>query len=238
MPVPLRTILSEEQEGASPSSRIPWLGVVVGNLDRATRAHAEDLPDGVGFLVKKVMEESPAAISGIQPYDIIWKLDDQLLVNESQLATLLRIHGVGARVKLAVVRASRHREVEVTLKSMPAMQREGELAATDLPLIPMGVPGMPRTIVYPQNRTAEISRGDGGVAKLFYRDEKPHVLITDAAGEQVYEGPVREGNEVLVPKEWRYSVAALLRAMSRAGDAGRKPRQPRPRVVPPAKKDE
>ena len=45
------------------------------------------LPAGVGLLVQSVVDGSPAA-SDIKPHDIIDKLDDQILVEPTQLAVL------------------------------------------------------------------------------------------------------------------------------------------------------
>jgi hypothetical protein len=219
--------------------RMPWVGLKIGPLDGAIRAHAGEVPEGVGFLVDGVDDGGPAAKAGIRAYDILWKFDDQLLVNQSQFATLLRLREPGETVTFSVVRSARHREVEVTLKAMPDGRRRHGAGPSpeEIPLVPTGVPGMPRTIVYPQNRTAEVSRADGGVAKLFYADGEARVSIVDAEGESVYEGPVREGREFRVPKDWHCSVGALLRTMSQAEKSDWKPRRPRPRVVTPDSAD-
>lgn len=226
--------------GAVSVGRMPWVGLKIGPLDGATRAHADEVPEGVGFLVEGVDDGGPAAKAGIRAYDILWKFDDQLLVNQSQFATLLRLREPGETVTFSVVRAARHREAEVTLEAMPDIRRRlgAGPSPEEIPLMPTGVPGMPRTIVYPQDRTAEVSRADGGIAKLYYADGEARVSIIDAEGESIYAGPVREGGEFRVPKDWRCSVGALLRAMSKAEKSDWKPRRPRPRVVTPDSADD
>ena len=94
---------------------------------------------------------------------------------------------------------------------------------------------MPRSIVYPSERKAVVSRDDGGTAELRYEEGEPMVLIADTDGETIYEGPVRKDGRMVVPEDWRRSVGALMRTMHQAQDGNWQPRKPRPRVVTPPK---
>lgn len=218
---------------AAEGPTVPWVGLRVAHLDQPTRAHAPGVPEGVGFLVASVDEGGPAGAAGVRAYDILWKLDDQLLVNEAQFATLLRLREPGDTVRLGIVRSGEQLGIEVELGAIEADRPASEISPAEVPLMPAGVPGMPRTIVYPRSRTAEVSRQDGSMAKLRYQDGEPVVVIRDASDELIYEGPVREDDELRVPEEWRCPVDALLRTMHRAERPDWKPREPRPRVVTP-----
>ena len=90
--------LDAKSQPALAVSKMPWVGVEVGKLDAAMRAHATGVPEGIGFLVTSVTADGPADQAGVKSFDILWKLDDQLLVNEAQFGTLLQMHGVGDSV--------------------------------------------------------------------------------------------------------------------------------------------
>ncbi|HWE02136.1 MAG TPA: PDZ domain-containing protein [Tepidisphaeraceae bacterium] len=62
------------------------------------------LPVGMGLVVEFVVPDSPAAKAGVQQYDVLQKLDDQLLVNQEQFAILVRMRKPGEEVKLTVFR--------------------------------------------------------------------------------------------------------------------------------------
>lgn len=210
-------------ESVAPATRAPWVGLRISKLTPAMEAQLPGIPAGVGFLVDSVDEGGPADRAGLRAYDVIWKLDEQLLVNESQFATLLMMRRPGDQLALTRRRSGEDRAVSVELASSPTTDEEAELAPAEVPLVPTGVPGMPRTIVYPQSRTAETSREDGSVARLHYEDEGPVVSIHDAEGELVYEGPVFADGELAMPKDWACNVGALMRVMRHSEKSKWKP---------------
>jgi hypothetical protein len=77
----------------------------------------------VGLVVDELVPDSPAAKAGLKEYDVLQKLDDQLLVNPEQLATLVRMHKSGEEITLTVIREGKPTEVKVTLaeRSVPGM---------------------------------------------------------------------------------------------------------------------
>ena len=93
-----------------------FLGVLTAPLDPALRAQL-DLPEGVGMLVVSVSPGSPAAKAGVKTYDVLHKLDDQILVNGHQLATLVRTHKAGQKVTLIVIRKAKPVTLTATLAS-------------------------------------------------------------------------------------------------------------------------
>jgi len=216
-----------ERPDAPVARGLPWIGFDVGQLDAATRAHAPQVPKGAGFLVMSVVEGGPADEAGIRPYDIVWRLGDQLLVNEAQLAVLLQLHQPADEVRVTLVRSGEVRELGLTLGVAPASG-----APRAIPAGPTSMPG-PVSRVYPQDRTAEIVLDDGSMARLWHQGDRPFVKITGAEGELIYEGGVRENGESKIPEEWRCTVGALFRGLYRAERSDQQGRRPRPRVVTP-----
>src|SRR4051812_35335190 len=105
----------EPQKFARPApDNIPFLGLVLGSVDESLAAQL-DLRDGVGVLVLAVMPGSPAAKAGVLKHDVLRHFNDQLLVNEPQLQTLVRQAGIGADVTLKLLRKGRGETVIVTL---------------------------------------------------------------------------------------------------------------------------
>jgi hypothetical protein len=218
---------------ASPA-KMPWIGLEVRGLDAATRAHASGVPEGVGFLIESVADDGPAKEAGLRRYDVLWKFDDQLLVNEAQFATLLKLRKVGDEVKLSVFRCGKHVELNLVLGKSPEGTQVAGISPADLPLIPTGVPGIPHSIVTPHDRTAELTRVDGSSAKLFYKGNEAHVTIRAADHKVIYDGPVRDEGRFAVPDDWVHSIGAMFRSLYKAKKPGWEPRRPRPRVVIPS----
>lgn len=117
----------------------PFLGVVASNVDPGLAAHLR-IPAGTGLLVENVVPKSGAAAAELQRYDILLRLDDQILVNPSQLASLIGTRAVGDTIKLTLIRAGETLVLPVTLQSRPAGIR---LPRHPRPPAPPPVPGSP-----------------------------------------------------------------------------------------------
>jgi C-terminal processing protease CtpA/Prc len=91
-----------------------FLGVGVSEASGAL-SHQLKLKPGVGLVVDMVQPESPAAKAGVQQYDVLEKLDDQLLVNLPQLMTLVRMHKAGDSVTLTLIREGARQTVTANL---------------------------------------------------------------------------------------------------------------------------
>ena len=79
-----------------------YLGVVTSEPPTVLRKHL-GLHKGMGLVIDRVMPGSPAAEAGLKEYDVVQKLDDQLIVNYEQFTVLIRDHKPGDEVKLAVI---------------------------------------------------------------------------------------------------------------------------------------
>ncbi len=92
------------------------LGIHVSKVSQALRKHLK-LPAGVGLIVEHVADGSAAAKSGFQPYDVLHKFEDQLLINSEQLAALVNIHGPESNVAFTVIRNGASTRIEAVLQA-------------------------------------------------------------------------------------------------------------------------
>ena len=90
-----------------------FLGVATSPLDASLQAQLE-LQPGFGLLVRHIHPGSPAD-GALELHDVLVRFEDQRLVNQDQLAVLVRGVGAGAKVALIVKRGGKERVVEVTL---------------------------------------------------------------------------------------------------------------------------
>ena len=95
-----------------PMEKGAFLGVATLPAD-ATLSQQLGLPRGVGLAVAEVVPDSPAAKAGLERHDVLVKLDDQWLVDQYQLAVLVRMHKPGDSVDLTI----KHQGKDVTLKA-------------------------------------------------------------------------------------------------------------------------
>ena len=78
-----------------------YLGVTIDRLPEPVRAQLpEAIPREQGLLVEQVMQDSPAARAGLQPFDILLQYNDQKLFSPEQLTRLVGSDSGGQPVKL------------------------------------------------------------------------------------------------------------------------------------------
>ena len=123
--------------------KLPYMGVSAVAIDAALQKHL-GLPEGVGLLVDYVDSGSPAKDVGIQMHDVLWRLNDQILVNAQQLGVLVRMHRPGEELRITLLRQAKPVDVTVRLAErefqkmlpLPGQPRglptpaEGQLART------------------------------------------------------------------------------------------------------------
>ncbi|HEX8913498.1 MAG TPA: PDZ domain-containing protein [Humisphaera sp.] len=97
-----------------PMEKGAYLGVATSPPPPALRQQL-GLPGGVGLVVDSIADKSPAAEAGVKRFDVIHKLNDQLLVNQQQLAVLVRTFKPGEAVKLTVIREGKPTELSAKL---------------------------------------------------------------------------------------------------------------------------
>lgn len=125
--------LGMEGQKTEEAIKAPFLGVGVEKVSESLRAQL-GLQEGVGMVVNFVEENSPAQAAGVRQHDVLRKLDEQLLVNEEQLVTLVRMRKPGDVATLNLIRGGKPRAVKVQLgeKEMAMWRLNGLENALDL----------------------------------------------------------------------------------------------------------
>jgi serine protease Do len=211
-----------------------WLGLGVSKPDDVTTTQLPALPPGIGFVVTQLVEGGPAEKAGIRKLDLLWKMGEQMLVNEGQLATLLRLATPGEEVTVSVFREGKSLDLKVKLgegkvsdgAEIRRMLADSVMRSDDGALRVVDLEGK-KAIVSNEMGSAEVSRVSEGDS----------VRILDPGGKLVYEGILQGRPELSsVPDGWKRQVCAMRRGLDHALSAKAAPlRQPRPRIVPPVK---
>jgi hypothetical protein len=237
-----RAVLSAEEPAdfktPHPQVRIPqapraWLGLQVSRPDESITAHLPELPPGIGFMIRSIDAGGPAEGAGLREFDVLWKMGDQMLVNEGQLAALLRLSKPGDEVSFSGFRAGKPLEVKLKLGEVPAKQRPFPEDLVDNSILPGECRG-PMRVVNVSDKSASFSNDDGH-AEIRQEGEVYKVKIQGPKDELIYEGDLPpDGGLDKIPDPWKRRIHALRRGLDHALEGGMVPtRQPRPRVVPP-----
>jgi S1-C subfamily serine protease len=101
-----------------------WLGVVGSDLFRLSPAELSELgiERKTGVLVKEVSPDSPAAVSGIKPKDVIVGFDEFDVAGTNDLGTLLSTSPSGKQIKLRALRNREPIEYNVVLGAKAGSQ--------------------------------------------------------------------------------------------------------------------
>ena len=91
-----------------------WVGISASPAAPALR-HQLKLREGIGLVVDFVEPKSPADEAGIKQYDLLEKLDDQLLINTEQFAVLVRTYKPDDEIKLTLLREGKRETINVKL---------------------------------------------------------------------------------------------------------------------------
>ena len=94
--------------------KVAYLGVATMEVAPELAAQLK-LSPGMGLVVNTVLADGPAERAGVKQYDLITRLDDQLLTNPEQLRVLVRMKKQSDDVKLAIVRQGAPTTVDVEL---------------------------------------------------------------------------------------------------------------------------
>src|SRR5437870_8340964 len=104
----------------APKVPMTFLGVETSQVPTVVSEQL-GLSKGLGLVVEYVVPDSPAAAAGIQQNDILKMLNDQILMEPSQLRKLLQTFSEGADVTLTILRKGQEQKITVKLakKEMP-----------------------------------------------------------------------------------------------------------------------
>ena len=97
--------------------KVTFLGVSSSTLAE-NMSEQLNLPKGVHLVVEQVSANSPAADSGLKLHDVLLQLDDQILVNSSQLKALVQMKESGDIITLKILRKGKPKILKVTLSEI------------------------------------------------------------------------------------------------------------------------
>ena len=183
-----------------------YLGVSTSAVPAALSQHL-GLPEGVGLVVDFVEDDSPAKAAGVRQYDILKKIDDQILVNAQQLAVLIRSHKAGEEVKVLLVRGGKEQTVTAKLAERPGKPL-GDMFIFDQP----NANWAQRSVVVPNQRPQRQDRnrnetGSGRRTMSVWRDndmtitisegegQARHVKAADKSGKTIFEGDLKNDED-------------------------------------------
>ena len=228
-----------QMPGHRSHSDSPWLGVRLKRLEKETAAQLHEVPAGFGLLIDSVEPDSPASDAGLQSLDVLWKYDDQLLVNKGQLFALMRKTGVGKEGGLTVSRAGESLVLPALLSTRPESQEDLAKGAAEALMPPL--PGAILRQLDLGKRSGFIKEGGLTVSLSKGIDGYTYQV---SQGEKVLEqGKLQgEGGEAwpeTIDEKTHRKLEALLQSLN---DAEQReaitPRQPRVRRVPVPKPEE
>src|SRR5215471_15372249 len=105
-----------------PKVPVTYLGVETSQVPPVVSEQL-GLGKGLGLVVDYVQPNSPAAAAGVQQNDILKMLNDQILIEPSQLRKLLQTFPDGIEVTLTVLRKGQEQKLTVKLAKKEAPQR-------------------------------------------------------------------------------------------------------------------
>ncbi|HEY8749070.1 MAG TPA: PDZ domain-containing protein [Tepidisphaeraceae bacterium] len=194
-------IAGQPQKGA-------WLGLTASPPPAALRRQLK-VPDGTALVVDFVQPKSPADQAGIKQYDLLTKLNDQILINAEQLAVLVRTFKPNEEIRLTYFREGERRTQGVTLveRDLPPldeMQLQFFNNNTNLRFAPTRVapfgdaqnaPGAATkdtTGASPQANAHSITWFDGRreIAVSLSDDRKTMTVTDNRIGKVMYQGPI------------------------------------------------
>src|SRR5437899_5018554 len=104
----------------APKVPMTFLGVETSQVPTVVSEQL-GLPKGLGLVVDYMVPDSPSPSAGVQQNDILKMLNDQLLMEPSQLRKLLQTFSEGTEVTLTILRKGQEQKITVKLakKEMP-----------------------------------------------------------------------------------------------------------------------
>lgn len=214
--------------------KVTYLGVATSPAAE-TLVEQLGLPAGTGLVVDFVDPGSPAAKAGLRKHDLLVKLADQILVNQPQMAVLVRTYKPGDKVVLTLMREAKPQQVEATLT-----EKEMVVAAEGARAFWMGLPPQAKdpqalaallAMVQPEGggdafaAAATMTMSDGEHTLNITTHEGGRFLVAkDSDGKVVFEGPIQtEEQRKAVPPEILAKLEKMEQAVPPAPPVGAMP---------------
>ena len=94
-----------------------WLGVYIQQLD-ADAAKALEMESRDGALITQVVNDSPAAVAGIEEGDVIVKFDNKKISDPSNLRNIVSLMPPGSKSDIVIFRNGNKKILKVTLQEL------------------------------------------------------------------------------------------------------------------------
>src|SRR5213083_1112720 len=114
-----------------PKVPVTYLGVETSQVPDVVSEQL-GLAKGLGLVVDYVEPNSPAASAGIQQNDILKMLNDQILIEPSQLRRLLQTFPEGTEVTLTILRKGKEQKITAKLAKKEVPQRHSMIPGGNL----------------------------------------------------------------------------------------------------------
>ena len=107
--------------------KVTFLGVSTSTLTEGMSEQL-NLPRGVHLSIDQVSPQSPAEQAGLKLYDVLLRMEDQILVNSAQLKALIRMKNPGDQVNFEILRKGKPITLTVILSEMeqPPMPKNSQ----------------------------------------------------------------------------------------------------------------
>lgn len=113
----VRAVVAQAEAGATRFQR-PWAGVNGQAVD-GSLAESLGLPRPEGVILSDLHPESPLALAGLQPGDVVTALDGAPVNSPQEMIFRMSARGVGAQVELGYLRKGKERQARITLIAPP-----------------------------------------------------------------------------------------------------------------------
>lgn len=206
------SVIQEPTVLALPNDELPWLGFQVERVTDAVRAHLPDLPKGTGFVITSIENQSPSHEAGLLRHDVVWKFNDQLLINEAQLGVLLSHKMPGDSVKIHFFRHGAKHEVSLVVGKLPpakiAIMGPSSKAENSQPV---QLPQIPQNTPLETQKTATLELPNT-LIQIETREQALWLSI-DHKGVNIFDDELNEENIKKIPAHWVDPVNELRRTL-------------------------
>ena len=104
---------------------IAFFGAYVEKASAKAQTVAK-IPEGTGVKAEKITEDGPAGKAGVKTGDLLYKLDDQILINRHQFQVLVANYAVGTIIEVVHYRDGKEMKTKVTLGKKDVRRRKRE----------------------------------------------------------------------------------------------------------------
>lgn len=112
------TDTAQESKEATGERQHAWLGIRGSEISPALKAHMSVLREQGGVMVQEVVDDSPAQLAGLQPFDVITAFNDSAVDSPNRLIELVRQAKPGDQVTIRYLRDGRESNIDVTLEAL------------------------------------------------------------------------------------------------------------------------